>query len=68
MERTPVDSSNINSIGYDENSSILEIEFKNSLYQYFDVPAYVYDELMSSDSKGKYLNVNVKGKFHYEQI
>ena len=68
MERIPVDSSNINSIGYDESSSILEVEFKNGLYQYFGVPEHIYDELMSADSQGVYLNANVKGVFNYEQI
>lgn len=68
MERTPVVSSNINSIGYDASSSILEVEFKSGIYQYFGVPEYIYDELMSADSQGVYLNANVKGTFHYEQI
>lgn len=68
MDRTPVNSSNINSIGYDESSSVLEVEFRSGLYQYFDVPAYIYDELMSADSHGVYLNANIKGKFNYEQI
>ena len=35
MDRTPVVSSNINSIGYDASSSVLEVEFRSGLYQYF---------------------------------
>lgn len=39
MNRKSVTSSNIASIGYDETSETLEIEFKNGgVYQYFDVP------------------------------
>jgi hypothetical protein len=39
MNREAVTSSNIASIGYDEDSQTLEIEFLNGgLYQYFDVP------------------------------
>lgn len=35
MEREPVVSSNIASIGYDENNNILEVEFNNgNVYEY----------------------------------
>ena len=38
MNREPVESSNLVSVGYDGNMATLEIEFKgNSVYQYFDV-------------------------------
>ncbi|MGS0682847.1 KTSC domain-containing protein [Shewanella sp. 125m-7] len=68
MERTPVDSSNVVSVGYDEGTSTLEVEFNSGLYQYFEVPAYVYEELMSSDSKGSYLHRNVKNTYNYDPI
>ena len=39
MERIAVESSNLASIGYDEASMVLEVEFKHGgIYQYFDVP------------------------------
>ncbi len=39
MDRIQVRSSNIRSIGYDQNRQILEVEFlKGGVYQYFDVP------------------------------
>jgi len=68
MERISVESSNLVSVGYDEGASILEIEFTGAVYQYFDVPLYVYEELMNSDSKGSYLHINVKSTYSYEQI
>ncbi|MFD2231364.1 KTSC domain-containing protein [Alkalimarinus sediminis] len=68
MERVPVDSSNLVSVGYDEEASILEIEFNNGVYQYFEVPAHVYEELINSGSKGSYLYQNIKGIYSYEQI
>jgi len=68
MERLPVTSSNIVSIGYDENISTLEIEFKSGTYQYYDVPCYIFDELMNADSKGSYLHRNIKGSFTYAQV
>ncbi|WP_308990433.1 MULTISPECIES: KTSC domain-containing protein [Mariniflexile] len=69
MERKPVTSSNIASIGYDENTSTLEIEFlNNTIYQYFDVPQHVYDGIMSADSHGQYLAQNIKGVYRYSRV
>ena len=69
MQRTPVSSSNIESIGYDESSCTLEIEFNNgSVYQYFDVPTVVYEEFIASDSKGGYLAKNIKGRYRYSRV
>jgi uncharacterized protein len=69
MKRTHVESSNIESIGYDSRSQTLEIEFLNgSVYQYFDVPEHVFNELMSADSYGKYLNANIKGTYRYSKV
>ena len=69
MKRTHVESSNIESIGYDSKSQTLEIEFLNgSLYQYFDVPEHVFNELMAADSHGKYLNANIKGIYRFSKV
>jgi hypothetical protein len=47
MNRTPVASSNVASIGYEPATTTLEIEFKDgSVYQYFDVPAAVHADLL----------------------
>ena len=32
-----------------------------SIYQYFDVPEQVYDDMMMADSKGRFLHLNIKG-------
>lgn len=69
MKRNPVSSSNIASIGYDESSSTLEIEFlNNTIYQYFDVPQHIYQALMSADSHGQYLAQNIKGVYRYSKL
>ena len=61
MERTPVQSSSVSSVGYDQDSSTLEIEFLNgSIYQYFGVPESIFDGLMNAPSKGKFLDQFVK--------
>jgi hypothetical protein len=63
MERQPVESSNLVSVGYDENTSTLEIEFRSGTYQYFDVPHHIYEELMHSSSIGSYHYQNIKNAF-----
>ena len=69
MNRTPVTSSNVASVGYDPGTMTLEVEFKNgSVYQYFDVPEAVYQELKSAASVGTYLNQSIKNSYRYAQI
>lgn len=69
MQRTSVDSSNIASIGYDENSITLEIEFHNGgIYQYFDVPVGIYQGIMGAGSKGQYFAQHIKGFFRYVKV
>lgn len=60
MDRIPVTSSNIRSIGYDPQSSILEVEFTSGdVYQYLDVPEHLYHELIKAASPGQFLNINI---------
>lgn len=60
MEMIPVESSNLKAVGYNIGESKLEIEFKSgAAYEYYDVPQYVYDELMAADSLGKYADQNI---------
>lgn len=69
MDRTPVSSSNLSSVGYDEKERILEIEFNNGgVYQYYNVPSRIHSELMNASSHGKYFHRNIKEEFRYEQI
>ena len=66
MERESVDSKSLESVGYDPNSSILEVEFcGGSVYQYYNCPESVYNELMQSPSLGAYLNKQVKPNFEW---
>ena len=63
MDREYVESSNIRSIGYDTNTSTLEVGFNNgAVWQYFDVLESTYHEMKSASSVGKYFNANIKGQ------
>lgn len=68
MKRQSVESSNLASIGYDEEKQILEIQFKHGgVYQYFEVSKNVYEELMNADSHGKYFVHNIKDDYEYQK-
>ena len=69
MERQQVESSNLTSIGYDEGNEILEVEFKHGgIYQYFNVPLDVIEELMNADSHGKYFSANIRNDYEYQKL
>jgi hypothetical protein len=69
MDRTPVASSNIASIGYETDSQVLEVEYiSGGIYQYMNVPGDIHEELMSSSSKGNYMNRVIKKMFVVIQV
>ena len=68
IERQPVVSSDVASIGYDESSQTLDIEFKaTGVYRYFSVPKNVVEELMATPSPGKFFRQHIKGKYAWEK-
>jgi hypothetical protein len=69
IQRQPVSSSDIASIGYDATTETLEIEFKaTGMYRYFSVPKNVWDELARTPSPGKLFLQHIKGKYPWEKI
>lgn len=68
MEREAVTSSNIVSIGYDPATETLEVEFKRGVYQYYNVPESIYQQMMASESKGKFLSVYIKPMYPFSRI
>lgn len=69
MERIPVSSSNIVSVGYDTANNILEIEFHSgSIYEYRNVPDSVHFSLMSAHSHGSYFDREIRSVYPYVRI
>lgn len=65
-EMTFVDSSNIESIGYDDDTLELHVQFlSGGLYVYGDVPREIFDDLLNAPSKGSFLNREIKGVYQY---
>lgn len=66
MDRTPVTSSSLATVGYDDATQTLEVEFTNGhVYQYFDVPQSVFDSLLGSESLGAFFNAEIRGSYRF---
>lgn len=69
MDREQVASEALRSVGYDEPTQTLEVEFKNGrVYQYFDVPASTHQELIGSGSVGSYFATSIRDQFRSAQL
>lgn len=69
MDRQPVSSSNLVSVGYDSNSEKLEVEFKNGhIYEYYNVPQVIFDQLMQAPSVGTFFNANIKNAYAFSRL
>jgi hypothetical protein len=69
VDRIPVSSTNLRSVGYDSEALLLEIEFLDgAVYQYFSVPPAVYQDLMAAESKGSFLAKHVRNRYRYRRL
>lgn len=69
MNRAPVRSSNIRSIGYDPDDRILEVEFRSGgIYQYSVVPESVYQGFMRASSKGSYFQNRIRDRYPTRRV
>ena len=66
MEWHPLASSVIARAAYDEPSRTLSIEFRSgTLYEYFDVPQTIYQELVEAPSAGGYFAENIRDIYRF---
>lgn len=64
IPREPVESSALAAVGYSKRLRALEVEFRDGLiYRYEQVPLPVYRELMAAESKARFYNKNIRGKY-----
>lgn len=63
MERVPVESEALCSVGYDPAQRVLEVEFRSGeVYRYFNVPADEYLALLDADSFGVHFIERVRNR------
>lgn len=63
-----VNSSNLASVGYDDETGTLYIKFHSGTYKYFNVPKVIHSGLMNASSKGSYHAAHIKNNYRYEKI
>lgn len=64
MDRKEIKSGLIKSLGYDEDDHILEIEFNSGhIWQYTGISISTYNDMIESESIGKYFLNKIKGKY-----
>ena len=69
IERQPVESSNLRSVGYDSASETLDVEFANTMvFRYLDVPVDAHAELMAAASIGSHFAKAIRGKYLSEKL
>jgi hypothetical protein len=68
VRREAVESSSLKSVGYAPESQTLEVEFHHgAVYRYLGVPPTVHEALLRSESKGAFLNREVRDIYPYER-
>ena len=69
MLRRPVSSTTVADIGYDAETSTLEVGFRSGgVYEYYAVPPSIASALVNAPSVGRYLAAHIKGHYKYLQI
>lgn len=65
-----VDSESIEAIGYDRDAQELHIRFLKSgeTYVYYSVEEWVFDDILQTESKGRYLNENIRGRYEFGRV
>lgn len=67
IDRLPVASSTVKSIGY--LNGLLDVEFKSGgVYRYANVPDSVHKAFVGSESIGKAHHATIKGKFPFVKL
>jgi hypothetical protein len=64
-----VQSSSVASVGYDDASFVLELEYRNGrVYRYLNVPAAAHRLLLQAPSIGDFVNSVIKPRFEAERV
>lgn len=69
IEFVKVESSNIEQVGYDNEDSVLFVEYKGGArYSYSKVPQKIYVQLLEAESVGRFMNEEIKGTYDCEKL
>lgn len=69
MPRVKLQSSLLSAVTYSIQRKTLKVEFTHGeTYVYTQVPLAVYQDLVTSDSKGRFFNSEIRDAFPYERL
>jgi KTSC domain len=69
MQREPVKSSSIASVGYERSTHRMEVQFTDGrIYRYQEVPYGIFEGFLEAYSKGRYYNEKVRDQYLGKQI
>lgn len=69
MHRLSVESSAVESVGYDASTRTLEVEYAGgAVYRYLGVPPRVHDTLLRAESHGAFVNRRIKPYYRCERV
>lgn len=69
MKMTPVSSTTVSAVGYDEDNGWLDLAYvKGITYRYRGVPPATYRRLLAAPSKGAFINAAIKGRYRYSVV
>lgn len=70
IDRGSFNSSNLQSMEYDNASKTLRLKFNinNAVYEYYDVPQIVVYELQQAASAGSYFHKFIRDNYRYKRL
>jgi hypothetical protein len=69
MAKILLNSSNLKSVDYDDQTKTLEVEFnRGGSYRYLEVPQEVVNGLIDSKSAGVYFAAKIRNKYTTEKL
>jgi hypothetical protein len=69
MKLKPVESEMLVAAGYEPKSHSMVVVFRTGeTYRYKNVPSFIYELLMSADSKGQFMHRYILNRYDYERV
>ena len=68
VEMVPVQSSHVRAIGFDKEEPTLYVRFDNGTYAYDGVDEATYRAFLGAESKGIFLEQQIKGQYSYSRV
>lgn len=70
MKRIHVESSALESIGYDADTQTLELEFRDNggVWQYYNFKPSAFKKFTNADSLGRFFVKKIKGKYREQRV